>query len=119
MEADLQDKLAALGRASGQRAGDAQQPPLDEDRLPIVSSARPGCSQRSRISVTSRAIPNWRCSTRSGSRPRPDGAWSKLTRAVRLSPEELAAVKAAAARDGLSLPGALREGFLRYAAEAG
>jgi hypothetical protein len=54
-----------------------------------------------------------------GSRPRPDGAWSKLTRAVRLSLEELAAVKAVAARDGLSLPGALREGFLRYAAEAG
>jgi predicted DNA binding CopG/RHH family protein len=38
---------------------------------------------------------------------------------VRLTPEELAAVKAVAARDGLTLPGALREGFLRYAAGTG
>ena len=38
---------------------------------------------------------------------------------VRLSPEELATVRAVAARDGLTLPGALREGFLRYAAGAG
>jgi hypothetical protein len=38
---------------------------------------------------------------------------------VRLNPEELAAVKAVVTRDGLSLPGALRQGFLRYAAEAG
>jgi hypothetical protein len=35
---------------------------------------------------------------------------------VRLNPEELATLKAVAARDGLSLPGALREGFLRHAA---
>jgi hypothetical protein len=36
---------------------------------------------------------------------------------VRLNTEELATLKAVAARDGLSLPGALREGFLRHAAE--
>jgi len=36
---------------------------------------------------------------------------------VRLNPEELATLKAVAARDGLSLPGALREGFLRHAAQ--
>jgi hypothetical protein len=36
---------------------------------------------------------------------------------VRLSPEELATLKAVAARDGQTLPGALREGFLRHAAE--
>jgi hypothetical protein len=38
---------------------------------------------------------------------------------VRLNQEELATLKAVAARDGLSLPGALREGFLRHAAGAG
>jgi hypothetical protein len=35
---------------------------------------------------------------------------------VRLSPDELAIVKAVAERDGLTLPAALREGFLRHAA---
>jgi hypothetical protein len=35
---------------------------------------------------------------------------------VRLNPCELATLKAVAERDGLSLPGALREGFLRQAA---
>jgi len=34
---------------------------------------------------------------------------------VRLSPDELAMLKNVAARDGLSLPSALREGFLRHA----
>ena len=43
----------------------------------------------------------------------PGGA--KRSSAVRLSPEELSTLKAVAARDGLSLPSALREGFLRYA----
>ena len=38
---------------------------------------------------------------------------------VRLSPDELATLKAEAARQGLTLPGALREGFLRYASGAG
>jgi hypothetical protein len=36
---------------------------------------------------------------------------------VRLSPDELATVKAVAARDGLTLPAALRKGFLHYATE--
>ena len=38
---------------------------------------------------------------------------------VRLNPEELATVKAVAARDGLTLPGELREGFLRHAEATG
>jgi hypothetical protein len=38
---------------------------------------------------------------------------------VRLSPEELRTLKAVAARDGLSLPSALREGFLRHAEHCG
>ena len=38
---------------------------------------------------------------------------------VRLSPEELSTLKAVAARDGLSLPSALREGFLRHAEHCG
>jgi hypothetical protein len=38
---------------------------------------------------------------------------------VRLSPEELATLKAVAAREGLTLPSALREGFLRHVASAG
>jgi len=33
---------------------------------------------------------------------------------VRLSPEELDTLKAVAAREGLTLPSALREGFLRH-----
>ncbi len=37
---------------------------------------------------------------------------------VRLSPEELAALKAVGAREGLSLSSALREGFLRHAVGA-
>jgi hypothetical protein len=37
---------------------------------------------------------------------------------VRLSPEELATLKTVAAREGLTLPGALREGFLRHVAQA-
>jgi hypothetical protein len=35
---------------------------------------------------------------------------------VRLSPDELATLKTVAAREGLTLPAALREGFLRHAA---
>ena len=35
---------------------------------------------------------------------------------VRLSPEELATLKAVADQDGLTLPSALREGFLQHAA---
>ena len=35
---------------------------------------------------------------------------------VRLSPDELATLKAVAAREGRSLPSALRESFLRQAA---
>jgi hypothetical protein len=46
-------------------------------------------------------------------------SWRQALVGVRLNQEELAVVKAVAARDGLTLPGALREGFLRYAAEAG
>lgn len=38
---------------------------------------------------------------------------------VRLSPEELTTLRAVAARDGLSLPSALREGFLRHAEHCG
>ena len=34
---------------------------------------------------------------------------------VRLSPDELATLKTVAAREGLTLPGALRDGFLRHA----
>ena len=37
---------------------------------------------------------------------------------VRLSPDELAMLKQVAARDGLSLPSALREGFLRHARDS-
>jgi hypothetical protein len=37
---------------------------------------------------------------------------------VRLSPDELAMLKNVAARDGLSLPSALREGFLRHARDS-
>ncbi len=35
---------------------------------------------------------------------------------VRLSPEELATLKAVAAREGKTLPSALRDGFLQHAA---
>jgi hypothetical protein len=35
---------------------------------------------------------------------------------VRLNPSELATLKAVAARDGVTLPSALREGFLQQAA---
>jgi hypothetical protein len=38
---------------------------------------------------------------------------------VRLSPDELAMLKNVAARDGLSLPSALREGFLHHAEHCG
>jgi hypothetical protein len=52
-------------------------------------------------------------------RKRSDSRQRQAQVAVRLNPAEFNALKAVAAREGRSLACALREGFLRYAAEAG
>jgi hypothetical protein len=68
---------------------------------------KPGATWEAPMPDTARRAPK--------DRPRDYSRRREALVGVRLSPEELSTLKAVAARDGLSLPSALREGFLRYA----